>query len=419
MVKDKGVLKCTQCGGALQRRKKRWGLWLILIGMILIIGSAFYYLDNDDTELETVVLGELKALKENHITEAYYHYASKGFQEHVTLENFRQWIETYPILTHFQDVQFGQQVIQGNEGAIKGILLGNDNKLVTIETHLVKEVDEWKISKILVNEDVSAIALSTKETAPTTLSHDIKEPLEGPIDGQLQALKQGNISAAYLEFTTDEFRKISLEDFTIYIQQYPIFMSENKVEILKNKFENSEKEILVLLESEKESAKVGYILAKENDQWKIRNFGVIDYFRNFDLQIEDVNKFLAVVERQLHAFKDKDINAAYKEYTSKHYRKMLSLDSFQKIIEGIPVLTRFQGTNLISVVLKNGGVLVQVELFDVNGEVAIIEYTLGIEDGSWKIWHFKMYFQSDSIGGDEGEIVQKNAPNRELSIQPS
>lgn len=171
---------CSKCGAPIideegsktEPKKWHWGLKLLtLLAVILLAGWAIITLmQPPEEDLAVVVKGQLSALQEHRITEAYYHYSSKKFQSTVSLETFHHWLEKSPIFLQVYSAQFGQQIINGDVGTLKGILIGRDNVLTTIEAQLVKENGEWKVSKLSLIEN--------EKKAPTASASDTKNSVQ-------------------------------------------------------------------------------------------------------------------------------------------------------------------------------------------------------------------------------------------------
>lgn len=119
---------------------------------------------------------------------------------------------------------------------------------------------------------------------PLIFADEIKQPQDERskevfevVEKQLQSLRTGDYSKAYLTFTTKEFRKqTSLDSFKQFIKNFPVFSKNKTLTLNEIHFENqvvSLKGVLTSLEDE--TYLVEYELIKEDGRWKILGIQII------------------------------------------------------------------------------------------------------------------------------------------------
>lgn len=117
-------------------------LW-ILIGIVVIIGLAFYFTSG----ITDAARAQLKAIHDGDIDKAY-SMTSAAFKEQTSLENFKKYVEKYPILAKYKDVSFNERRVENGTGYLNGTIEDESGAKMQIEFQLVKEENVWKIQGI-------------------------------------------------------------------------------------------------------------------------------------------------------------------------------------------------------------------------------------------------------------------------------
>lgn len=123
--------------------------WLvIIISLILTIAS---YLTSG---IVATADAQLEALRKGNIEQAY-SYTSQQYQQAISLENFKQWLNEYPELKNNKSTVFDQRGVTNspinnaagylNSGFLEGTITTTDNKQLEIKYIFLKEKDTWKI----------------------------------------------------------------------------------------------------------------------------------------------------------------------------------------------------------------------------------------------------------------------------------
>lgn len=126
-----------------KRKMPFWFKCLIGLAVIALIGVTAGILLTEG--LVDVVDKQLSALRQKNIEKAYEAYTSKEFQQATSFNQFRRFIESYPIFFHNQSAHFAQRSIKDHVAILKGNLVSDKHEEIPIEYHLVKEHRKWKI----------------------------------------------------------------------------------------------------------------------------------------------------------------------------------------------------------------------------------------------------------------------------------
>lgn len=126
-------------------QKPRMALWKkILIGVVVfifgVVGLAWFATSGLDEPVER----HLSALRAGNI-EAAYAETSIAFQQSTSLEDYKAFIDRYPVLKDVTEYSFLNRSVENGVGTLKGKLTTPDGGVVPVEFKLVKENDAWKI----------------------------------------------------------------------------------------------------------------------------------------------------------------------------------------------------------------------------------------------------------------------------------
>lgn len=257
---------CPHCGQKIAppETKRQLSSWLKLLAAIVIFTALIWgwntFTAHD--ELGETIEGQLKALKNHHITEAYYEYGSNDFEGNISLNAFRDYVDHYPILTQNNGFQITERKVENNLAEVKGFLSGKDNTKVPIEYTLIKEKNKWKI----LNMQMPALANSKAQTAEAVAAlFKDTAAMRQPIEGQLKALKENDLSKAY-SYVSKEFREITSQDtFAAFLKRYPILSHYDSYEIK----DVNDGILEVHLKDKTGTATFEYFMGFEENQWKV------------------------------------------------------------------------------------------------------------------------------------------------------
>lgn len=158
---DEKANYCSVCGYALRGQtgekstKKphaapKWFKWLL--GIVLFAGICGFVLAATAEDFTDTVYDQLRALKKNKITEAYYSFTSKEFQSATTLEQFKAFLAAYPILLNTKGIRFIDKTSSDHQGTLEAFLTNNEGHEVKAVYRTIKEGDKWKILSISLED---------------------------------------------------------------------------------------------------------------------------------------------------------------------------------------------------------------------------------------------------------------------------
>ncbi|MHB1949270.1 MAG: DUF4864 domain-containing protein [Gammaproteobacteria bacterium] len=121
---------------------------------VLFLGAVFTLVGVSTANLARVGKNELLALRQNNIEQAY-SYTSSAFQNGVSIDTFKKFLNSYPQLINNDSSSFTNVEFKNNNGTITGTLNMKDGSTVPFTMLLVKENDQWKINEINVSKTKS------------------------------------------------------------------------------------------------------------------------------------------------------------------------------------------------------------------------------------------------------------------------
>lgn len=389
---------CPNCGKSL----KRGGFSLLkniliaagLLAALFFLLGYFYKGDLDET-----VKGQLSALKSNKLTEAYYGYTSKDFQETNSFEKFKEFIRSFPLLQSFKRMTLGRPSVKDDLADIKVVLESNEEVDGEISYKLIKEDNKWKIIGIQITEFQKP---GSEEQSTATAA------LIAPVELQLKALQENNLLEAYKNNTTKEFQKqIPFEDFKTYALKYPILTKQKHYDFKEHYTSDDKGVVTVVLNPEDEAIPIRYILVKEDGTWKIQLMRIGETIKN----TKDAAGMLSVVREQLDLIKKNQVDHSY-HLISQQLQKETSLENYIKFIAAYPAFTNYTVVNINEPYVEEGIGRVTAELKNDDG-TTVIEYALTKENDTWKIlgMHIEKHPETSNMAQD-GDI--KNFKTRDL-----
>lgn len=214
-----------------------------------------------------VIDKQLEALRQEDISKAYYDYTSKDFQATTSLDQFRQFVQSYPVFLNNQSAHFTQRSIEHNIRTLKGKLSSQDHVETPIEYKLIKEDSKWKI-------------LSVRLIKPSSIQNakaaDHAEDLIEIVKVQLNDIQENKIGEAYQAYASREFKEATSEEaFREFIKRYPILAHHHVVSFHKPTIRNGIGTLSVIVQSEQMAAYVKYYLIFEEQEWKIWSMRIL------------------------------------------------------------------------------------------------------------------------------------------------
>ncbi len=339
--------------------------------------SPPYTLENGikDTEgLGVIVKNLLTALQKQDLDKAYEDFTSKKFKDNTTLEDFREFLKHYPELTQYQSIELGKVSQEGNLYTTI-VVLKTDQGISEVEFKLVKEGKDWKIF---------GISVLVSPTHPKIADEELKEISE-VVDGELAALRKGDISKAYYAYTSKEFSKAtSIEDFKAFVKSYPILSQNTKDTVIEGIMDGDLHILRVKLISDKTQMDADFQVKKENNKWKI--WGIKIYTdTEASGSTQEKENVVSTIKNQLEALKAHDLSKAYYAFASDDFQKNTSEEDFKAFIDAHPYINKHQSFEIKSVKLGASSAQVMVEFKVDETNIKDLEYRLIETDNQWKI----------------------------------
>jgi hypothetical protein len=262
-----------------RRRGGFWlkALWAVLAIVVLGVAWLFYFTE----DLTESIRGQLQALKEHRVTEAYYAYTSKAFQKTTSLDTFREILKDYPIFSEPKSINLTDTSIKEGHLVAKGTLTSLHDEMGYIEYQLVKEGEAWKINSIdltlpdqkstsdnphsmisqVENSKGSYIAKSDDKTSFKELSQ--------PVEKFLNALQKNDLENSWGSTDVAFQHASSKEAFQEFLRNYPILTGYKHYVIKDATVLEDLGTVHAILDPEKEALQIEFKLVKENNEWKI------------------------------------------------------------------------------------------------------------------------------------------------------
>lgn len=378
---------CDVCGYRLHSkiptvpkyRKTKYGarLGAILLFLACLIGIAYgiyAYLSTDS--LKETVSKQIKLISSNQYTQAYYEYTSKDFQKSTSLDNFRSYVKNFAPFVKNKSIEFQKDVTEGDLGLIEAELSAEDGEKLTVEFHLIKEDNDWKILSI------RRLPKKAEEVENTTATEAMVEP----VTKQLQALQLDDLNGAYEGLVSQDFiEKTSLAQFRVFVKAYPILTHFKSFEYKQHSVDGELGDVIVVLNPEQEGIPIEYKLVQEDGKWKIKSFRIIME----DLKDLDTSAVIGVVREMLLSLERSEIKSVYLGYMSEEFRQKHTLDQFTQFVKENPVFF-YNSPFLVKLAKKDNKVTFYGTLTSKQGKLYLIELDLVNAYEIWKINDIKL-----------------------------
>lgn len=249
-------------------KKKSMPIWFKIAAFLAVLALIVVTAGILFTEtLVDVVDHQLDAFRKQDISKAYYNYTSKDFRAATSLDQFRNFVEAYPVFFNNQSAHFSQRSMEHNIGTLKGHITSQDHVNTPIEYKLIKDDGKWKILSIRLLKPANI--QNAKEA-------DHAEDLIEVAKTQLKDIQDQKISEAYQIFSSKEFKEATSEEaFHEFIKRYPILNHYHVVSFHKPTIRNGVGTLSVILQSDQIAAYVKYYLIFEDQAWKIWSMRIL------------------------------------------------------------------------------------------------------------------------------------------------
>lgn len=244
---------------------------------------SFYVLtpsnDEQDQEEDNVLNEDVSApidaflqdLRNSQIEDAY-DKTSEKFRKTTSLDQFREFLKQFAILTEGMGAPVKSKV-SGDVGQVR-YKIHSDDQEATVDYILTKENGSWKILGIQLVDDFVPVDEELQAEENTDFDSSF---LTKTISDQLQQIKQKDLYSAYEDYTSEKFRESTpFEDFARFVEQNAVFSKNSSIEFGELTFNNNIATIFVDLKSGDDlHEQVEYDLVKEGDEWKVLSIKII------------------------------------------------------------------------------------------------------------------------------------------------
>lgn len=203
---------------------------------------------------------QLRALRSKDLNKAYTDPTAKDFQEATPFEDFKKFIDHFPLFFTHNDISVKAQTVQENQADIT-IILNPEKEAIAVRYLLKKENGNWKIWSMNVAEQFSE-----------TVSALLKDPklIREPVEGQLQALRDREINKAYYDYSSHPFQEVTtIDTFRKFLSEYPIITQYEAIEFKEPMLEKTTGILEVMLHNKYGVTNIEYTLGIEDNKWKI------------------------------------------------------------------------------------------------------------------------------------------------------
>lgn len=246
--------------------------------------------------------------------------------------------------------------------------------------------------------------------------YSLHSTLSQTINDHFSAIRKGNITEAYYNYTAKELQKvISLDSFRELVTTTPVFIDNQSVKVIDSTLDYPYGVVDFHLISQNEDEVAGeYKLYREGGKWKIYDILIalpeeqlytipvtasvgkwnksdelsdntqISTTTTVPIEEPGNSPAIAPIANQLDALKLENFDKAYHTYLSREYTTKHSFEEFKEFISHYPILTKFKTASFKEVKVEEDHGTVVV-ILDPNAGAIPITYTLVKENNEWLI----------------------------------
>lgn len=131
-------------------KKGIMGVCVVFLEIVIGVGLFFIFVITLTSGLIKPIQNQLDALRHGDIAMAYAH-TSVGFQQTVSLEQFKKMVHHYAALNHNASYSWSKRAFQNDKGFVRALVISKEGLALPIEYRLIKEKGQWKISGFILN----------------------------------------------------------------------------------------------------------------------------------------------------------------------------------------------------------------------------------------------------------------------------
>ncbi|GAB4234308.1 MAG: hypothetical protein Tsb0021_13550 [Chlamydiales bacterium] len=380
--------------------------WVKIFILAVIIGSgatAYFFL-NHKPALEQVVEKQLKALKNQDYSKAYYEYTSKNYQKKHSFEQFKNFVRINPLLSQNAEIIVYDHHLNNGTGTLTVSLQSEQGDLSSAIYLLEMDNSEWKIGEIEIlgygasrgtEDDLRDIAMT--QINQQNLTPEIQEMIN-IIQKQLEALQEKDLNRAYEQYSSRQFKEgTSFVAFENFIRNFPELIEHTSATFNRAHIEGNRGSVTATMITPQGSYPIEYIMIDQDGSWKVWGFRILAPIQTqsttTNVSTSDqtgLNPILDTILRDfLQELKEGDSFEAYDTYTATEFRAATSYEQFQNFLLTYPELQNYDFFTLNPPQNENGLVSVKIDFLTYRG-TSIASFWLIQEDDEWKIWGIKI-----------------------------
>lgn len=209
--------------------------------------------------LQEQVEDQLAYLQNQDLASAYYDFFATEFRNETPFEQFCEYVQSYPILTEFDQIDVVGHEFDGDDAHIDFRLLSDFDEFF-LRYRFKKENGAWRVWNL-------QLTLSPEESERAIAEHP--EALEPPVRYFLDALSTYRFDDAY-HSTSREFQDVtSFNTFRDFVQQHPVLQQRDLTDIKTGVIENGVGKMVVNLHDTQGLMSLEFKLGYEVGQWRI------------------------------------------------------------------------------------------------------------------------------------------------------
>jgi hypothetical protein len=368
------------------KRKSRWWIWLFWLIAAVLFG--LYWIYEVVSIPSDTIIGQLYAIRDGKLTEAYYDYTSKDFQSKTSLEQFKTFIKHNDVFEGVKTFLIEDESGNASLEVVKGYIISETGASLEVEYRFVLEEGDWKIFSL------SPIERGVEENIPQ--SSLTKQMLE-PIQIFLENVKSPNFATIYPTLVSRDFEtKLPYSEFQKLLEKNPLLAHFTDFDLVDHTMEQGIGYVMITLNPQKEAVPINITMVKENGQWKIFRFSMGEFDKEELLKTKELFEvqIAPVIKNSLEVLKGKGFEKFYREKTTEDFRKTVDITALQELYNAFPLFSQFSRIDVSN--YSHSGDLYFLDMKLVKGsESMVVEFVVEKEANLWKISGIKV-FEQDS-----------------------
>lgn len=226
------------------------------------------------------------------------------------------------------------------------------------------------------------------------------------VEGQLKAIRSGQLTEAYYEYTSKEFQKAtSLDSFKEFVKSLQPFIEKEAASSDETSLNNETKRVReIFLAQDNTKLTIDFLLIKEDEEWKIQNIR-LSSTEDEEPNLTE-NESVTPIVNLLENFKKQQVDLAYRDYTSPEFQKATSLKELKEFLKNFPVFEKYTSYDILDL-HKKGNLAQAVVLFHDGQKKTYTLFSLSVDGKIWKIHGIE-------IAKKEGDEIPESFSSEDL-----